>query len=45
MDKVTFDSLLYKPYGHDTDYIFCMIAFKFHMQVVHDEGRYPIDFE
>ena len=30
--------------GHDTDYSFCLITFKLHMQVVDDERMNPIDF-
>ena len=32
------------PCGHDTDYSFCPITFKFHMHTVDDERRNPIDF-
>ena len=35
---------MYKTCGHDTDYSFCQITFKLHMQVVNDERRNPIDF-
>ena len=37
-------ALCIKPCGHDTDYSFCRITFKLHMQVVDDERRNPIDF-
>ena len=32
------------PCGHDSDYSFCPITFKLHMEVDDDEGRNPIDF-
>ena len=35
---------IYKPSRHDTDYSFCPITFKLHMQVANDERRNPIDF-
>ena len=31
------------PCGHNSDYRFCPITFKLHMQVVDDERRNPID--
>ena len=31
------------PCGHNTDYNFCLITFKLHMLVVHDERRNTID--
>ena len=42
--KVNFGTLCINPCGHDTDYSFCPITFKLHMQVVDDERRKPIDF-
>ena len=33
-----------KPCGQDTDYSFCPITFKLHMEVVDDGRRNPIDF-
>ena len=42
--KVNFGTLCIKPCGHDTDYSFCPITIKLHMQVVDDERRNPIDF-
>ena len=32
------------PCGHDSDYSFCLINFKLHMHIRHDERRNPIDF-
>ena len=42
--KVNFGTQCIKPCGHDTDYSFCLINFKLHMHIVHDEIRNPIDF-
>ena len=41
--KVNLGTLCIKSCWHDTDYSFCPIAFKLHMQVVDDERRNPID--
>ena len=32
------------PCGHDSHYSFCLITFKLHMYISHDERRNPIDF-
>ena len=42
--KVNFNTLLYKPCGHDTDYSICPISFKLYMYIVDDERWNPIDF-
>ena len=45
--RLTFCILCIKPCGNDTDYNFSPITFKFlkfHMKVIHDERRNPIDF-
>ena len=41
--KVNFGTICTRPCGHDSDYSFCLITFKLHMQVVDDERRNPID--
>ena len=42
--KVNFGTLCIRPCGHDSDYSFCPITFKFHMHIYHNERRNPIDF-
>ena len=46
VSKVKFNSgtLCIKHCGHDTDYSFCPITFKLHMQVVDYKTRNPVDF-
>ena len=41
---IDFGALSGEPCKYKTDYRFCPITFKAHMQVVYDERRNPIDF-
>ena len=41
--KVNFGTLCIRPCGHDSDYSFCPITFKFHMHIYLHERRNPID--
>ena len=42
--KVNFGTLCITPCGQDTDYSFCPITFKLHIEVVDGERRNPVDF-
>ena len=39
-----FGTLCIRPCGHNSDFSFCSITFKLHMQIHHDDRRNPIDF-